>query len=290
MKVHKLAPYKGGILFTDITGRVVRYYNPETNSISIFAGNGANRHKEGLVEDSSFCLPCGIAVEFDSIVYVTDIDSNRVNMITSMSGTSEFLNAVGSLYDAFSIHTKGMKYDLQTLQEAYNLSKQCSDYLRRNETFVINTVKEKLPSSLDGRNGCVATKTVESVHMVVSGLKRLMKITETYNYSSINLLSCMTLDVEHFHSSTHIKADILSMEQYCRVFGTTLRESMKRLTQWAAHYFTAPSSWYPLPERSLELFKMPKIEKPPMVHMTREKICEMRDWASLHGRAIRQKS
>ena len=42
----------------------------------IFAGNTKNIHAEGLALEFSFCKLCGIAVEFDNVVFITEIDTN----------------------------------------------------------------------------------------------------------------------------------------------------------------------------------------------------------------------
>ena len=54
----------------------------------IFAGNGRSIHEEGLALECSFWKSCGIAVEFDNVFYITDIDTNRVNVLTSLFNTA----------------------------------------------------------------------------------------------------------------------------------------------------------------------------------------------------------
>ena len=48
----------------------------------------------------------------------------------------------------------------------------------------------------------------------------------------------MTLDVENCHSTVHIKQANLSMLEYYRSFGLSMKESIKRTTEWAAYYHT----------------------------------------------------
>ena len=50
---------------------------------------------------------------------------------------------------------------------------------------------------------------------------------ELIDYKAINLLSCVTLDVENCHSTVHIKQANLSMLEYRRSFGLTMKESIK---------------------------------------------------------------
>ena len=49
----------------------------------------------------------------------------------------------------------------------------------------------------------------------------------------------MTLDVENCHSTVHIKQANMSIKEYARSFELTMKESIKRVTQWAAFYQTS---------------------------------------------------
>ena len=53
-----------------------------------------------------------------------------------------------------------------------------------------------------------------------------------------HLLSIVTLSVEHFHATTHIKHS-MSMLQYATEFMTVAKESVKRSCEWSAYYFTS---------------------------------------------------
>ena len=44
-----------------------------------------------------------------------------------------------------------------------------------------------------------------------------------------NLLSCMTLDMENFHSTVHVKQANMSKAEYCRSFGLAMKEAVKRV-------------------------------------------------------------
>ena len=74
--------------------------------LEIFADNGKNIHAEGLALECLFCKPCGIAVKFDNVVYIIDIDTSRVNVLTPFINTAEFLKYVGSLYKDNAINLK----------------------------------------------------------------------------------------------------------------------------------------------------------------------------------------
>ena len=74
---YKLPLYKSGVIITDpAVHRKIWIFQPLNNSqLEIFAVNNKNIHAEGLALECSFCKPCGIAVEFDDVVYITDIDT-----------------------------------------------------------------------------------------------------------------------------------------------------------------------------------------------------------------------
>ena len=65
--------------------------------------------------------------------------------------------------------------------------------------------------TLNGPQGHVSVKTVASVEMTEWGLHRLLVSVSEFDYKAINLLNCMTLDVENCHSTVHIKQANLFM-------------------------------------------------------------------------------
>ena len=144
--------------------------------------------------------------------------------------------------------------------------------------------------TLNGPEGNVANKTIGSVQIILLELEHLQEILESRYYTQYSLKSCMTLDVEHFHSTTHVKNTTMSMLQYCRSFGNCIKESIKRLTTWSAHYFTSPKSWYPLPQGSLKLDDVPMLDPPPARSCSPEDVQCLIDFANVYGRAVRQRT
>lgn len=70
----------------------------------------------------------------------------------------------------------------------------------------------------------------------------------------------------------------------------TTRESLKQATKWSAYCFTHASSYYPVPKTKVPLTDIPKIKRLPVLAMTKQDQDYMRQWASKHGKAIRQLS
>ena len=100
----------------------------------------------------------------------------------------------------------------------------------------------------------------------------------------------MTLDVENCHSTVHIKQANLSMLEYCRSFGLTMKESIKRTTESAAYYHTSRRSWYPKPEETIPFSRVPTIKPLPVAEMSQADCDLLRNWASSYGAAVRQRT
>ena len=278
------------VIISDPKTRKLYAYYPSTGVIDVFAGTGDEMSIDGPTFACSFKQPCGIAVEFGSVVYVTDVMAASVCLITNIEKTVEFLRAVGTLYKAFSIHGKGKKYNTYPLTEASQLIKHCADFLEDNEKQIRSSVTSKLPSALMGPHGSVASKTIKSVGLIQWAVDRLMRITSEYNYNEASLLSCMTLDVEHLHATTHFKNPVMSMLEYSRSFGTSVKESIKRLSDWGVYYFTKDTSWYPLPENSIKFTDMHTMKPLPPVELSADKVTQLKDFSGTYGRCVRQLS
>ena len=95
----------------------------------------------------------------------------------------------------FSVHEKHQASRLSSIQEAVGLFCDTLQLLRGNENHIRSEVNN-LPKLLNGLQGNKASETAASVEMV-NGLENLQKVSELYLYNALNLLSCMTLDVEN---------------------------------------------------------------------------------------------
>ena len=186
---------------------------------------------------------------------------------------------------------EGESYDRCNVKDAVEYVNTCLETLQLNKRAISADVTcRKLPKTLNRPEGNVANKTIGSVQMILLELKHLQEILETRCYTQCSLKSCMTLDVEHFHSTTHVKNTTMSMLQYCQSFGDCIKESIKRLPTWSAHYFTSPKSWYPLPQGSLKLEDVPLLDPLPAPSCKPEDVQCLIDFANMYGRAVQQRS
>ena len=63
--------------------------------------------------------------------------------------------------------------------------------------------------------------------MIEWAVSRLTRLRKKYDFGQTDLQSCMTLDVEHFHATTHYKTPPMTMLQY-RTFGESMKENVKK--------------------------------------------------------------
>ena len=73
---------------------------------------------------------------------------------------------------------------------------------------------------------------------------QLQSNLEDYKKYNVNLLGFITLDIQHLHSTVNYKQGFQTMLQYACSFLSSIKESLKSLTQWSTYYFTTKDSWY----------------------------------------------
>ena len=88
----------------------------------------------------------------------------------------------------------------------------------------------------------VSAATVRSLDKIVCGLEKMTSRFSTLSFDGNNLLSCMTLDVGHLNSTSHIKHMLLPKKEYRRDLGNTMKESTKRLSGTTVYYYTTEKS------------------------------------------------
>ena len=95
-----------------------------------------------------------------------------VKMIPTMNHTSDLLNTIGKLNEAFSVHEKYAKYSFKKLTEAVALKRECITVL---ESYVdsIKEENENLPKLLNGPEGSISNKTYDSIKLLEWSLMEL---------------------------------------------------------------------------------------------------------------------
>jgi hypothetical protein len=188
---------------------------------------------------------------------------------------ARFIRAIGALYEALSIHDKAALYEMKTTNEAIDLVRHCKTTLEEYEYAESN-----ITGALNVPQGHVSAKTFDYIQLMEWGLLRLASILAEYDYQCLNLLSCMTLDIENCHATVHAKKVNMSKLEYARSFGAKMKESVKRAAHWAAYYHTSRRSWYPKPNTTVSLQNVPLMTPLPTVSLTSSDCELLCNWAS----------
>ena len=110
-------------------------------------------------------------------------------------------------------------------EEAIGLVRHCKTVLEEHAYQI--RAESNITDALNGPQGHVSAKTVNSVQLMEWGLGRLAGILGEYDYQAPDLLTCMTLDVENCHATVHSKKVNVSKLEYARSFGATMKESIR---------------------------------------------------------------
>ena len=118
-EVNQVCTLSGKVVYTDTKAGKVMQYNPDDNSVRALVGSGHNGYSDGTQDSCSFKQIEGIS-SVDKTLFVTYmyVSAGKLKIVTSLSETISFLGILGSLYDTFGIHSKGMKPDGVSLKQA----------------------------------------------------------------------------------------------------------------------------------------------------------------------------
>lgn len=100
----------------------------------------------------------------------------------------------------------------------------------------------------------------------------------------------LTLHVENQHAVTHFKRDTFTLYEYALIFGSSVAEAVKRVSKWAASYYTHRDSYYKRPSTSSFSSLLINIPRPKSEVLTRNEEAKMRAWAKRHGKCVRQRN
>ncbi len=284
-----IATYLNGVLFCDSGSFQVKYLHHDGH-VELIAGNGQEGNKEGRAEKSSFGQLMGVCIENEKNVFITDSQTGCIKLITTIAGTVRFLQELGKLYMAFSVHLKHQNVPRLPIPDSVTKVGELKDFLER----MVKDVQVMIHSNkiTNGPEGTVSNQSLKSVQMIHSELGKLQSTIQGINNNAyVDLHSCLTTQVENLHAVGHFKDECPTVLSYARNLGNSVYESIKRITSWAAYYFTHPTSYYPIPDNCISLQEMPRL--PHLKRKTRldskqEQL--MRDWAMQHGKCVRQRT
>ena len=225
---------------------------------------------------------------FDSLVCVCDAQKNSIKLLSKMNHCAKFLRAIDAIYEAFSVHIKGASYERKTAEEAIGLVRHWKTVLEEHAYQI--RAESNITVALNGPQGNVSAKTVNPVQLIEWVLGRLADIQGEYDYQALDLLRCMTLDVENCHATVDSKNVNMYKLEYARSFGATMKESVARATSWAAYCNTSRRSWYLKPDTTGSLHDVPLMRPLSVVNLPANDCDLLRNWASAYGAAVRQRT
>ena len=115
-----------------------------TGEADAFAGKEESS-SDGPVTKCSFKQPKGITTEFDSVVYVCDAQTNSIKLQSKMVHCAKFLRAIGAIYKASSVHSKGVSCEKKTVEEVTGLVRHCKTVLEGMHIKYVPRVKSLAP-------------------------------------------------------------------------------------------------------------------------------------------------
>ncbi|CAB4020104.1 Hypothetical predicted protein [Paramuricea clavata] len=292
-KATSVAWVAGGLLYCE-DHCLKLYYSGEVTVVSGAAGKG---DKDGLSSQSKLCQPVGICVEFDRNIYVADSGSGSVKLVNRpLKGIVDFLSNLRALLVAFNVHSKKASTSVSpTIGEAINMVKETLEYVQScsMKSKELQSLKEN--STTDGPEGTVSNKCLKSLELLKRSIESLDANVKDLSTKpgfelKLNLESLLTLHVENQHAVTHFKRDTFTMYEYALIFGCSIEEAVKRVSKWAAHYYTHPKSYYKLPTSGAVSLPRIRIPKPLPQILSRNEEAQMRLWAKRHGKCVRQRN
>ena len=69
-----------------------------------FIGSGDQGNNDGCAKKCKLFQPIRITIEFDNVIYIVDSQSYCVKIFTTLGKTAKFLDTIGNLHNAISVH------------------------------------------------------------------------------------------------------------------------------------------------------------------------------------------
>ena len=128
-EVNQVCALNEKVVNTDTNAGKVMQYNPDDNSVRALVRSGHNSSSNGT-QDSCLFQQIEGTCSVDKTLFVTYVSAGKVKIVTSLSETISFLGILGSLYDTFGIHFKGMKPEGVSLKQAKENVTKIDNYVK----------------------------------------------------------------------------------------------------------------------------------------------------------------
>jgi hypothetical protein len=115
------------------------------------------------------------------------------------------------------------------------------------------------------------------VHIIATSRVALQQNVKNVNpLYEVDLQSCTTAKGESLHAVHHLKKiDLPHMLEHSKAFGNAVKESLKCISPWSAHYYTKSASYYPITRNGIKFQDIPKLTPLPPVSMPIDQIVDI---------------
>ena len=128
--IQAVAPLSDGkVAFTDQTRRQVMHLD-RNGTVTVIAGTGEEGNKNGSGSCATFGQPMGLLCTEGDNIFLTDAQIGTVKLVTTVAGTIQSLENLGKFYGAFSVYPKNRLSKRHTIEEAHEMVKDVSAYIK----------------------------------------------------------------------------------------------------------------------------------------------------------------
>lgn len=88
--------YRGGYVISDAQNHVLRFFDPQAQTVITLAGTGESGFTDGDLERAQFNTPGGLCLDEDGNLYIADAGNNAIRKMDATGYVSTFLGANGA--------------------------------------------------------------------------------------------------------------------------------------------------------------------------------------------------
>ena len=159
VEIKTLCEFENEIAFTDLGDRKVKLFCPAEKTVKTLLGSGQEGARDGTDETCFFTQVHGIC-SLEKTLFVSDaVAAGTIKLVSGLSGTVSFLQALGSLYDSFGIRAQSTEKTDMSLQDAVNKVSYVNDSITKTVSDVKQRYRMKETTPTNGPEGTVSTKT-----------------------------------------------------------------------------------------------------------------------------------
>ena len=219
VEIKTLCEFENEITFTDLGDRKVKLFCPAEKTLKTLLGSGQEGASDGTDETCSLTQVHGIC-SLEKTLFVSDVAAGTIKLVSGLSGTVSFLQALGSLYDSFGIRAQSTEKTDMSLQDAVNKVSYMNDNITKTVSDVKQRYRLKETTPTNGPEGTVSKKTQVSLNLLEQGMRQL--------HDSITCIAVFS--------------------RFWNYYKGVFKENNKV----GAKYFTHDKSYYPVPQTSME--------------------------------------